>query len=715
MTRTSLSVLIAGLFVATPVLADDIPWITEGALTGGAIITNHSGRDFSKIEEYQDLNSGVLSNIFFRGRDDKNWVDFYGENFGRDDMYIDVRGGRYDVFKYQVYTNWLPHNFAFNALTPLNGTGTNLQTANFPQADPSTWNIFNLGYERKDTGGYFEWQQNSPWYFRVEGNQVKFDGSKVGSAALGTSPSNGFIDLALPVSYTTNNISAEGGYNTRSMHFAVNYLYSKFDNGNQGVQWTNPFFGNNIDTTYLASDNTYQRIGINGTIRDLPYGSTLAARYTYSKTTNDTPVAAVALTAGSTTGSGIYVPTFPNTTQFNGDFINQTFSVSLTSLPVKNVETKIYYNFYRLDNNSTEVIFGPGQVDCGGPCDNLLYSYRKNNAGVEANWRVNKGNRLSAGWDYLDIDQNRVDYDAVTYNKFWAEWKNTQLENFDIRLKYQYIQRRSNFLLGNAGVDANDPQYLNRFVARFDNSDANQNYVKVVVNWSPTPMLDTSFEGIFKNTDYTGTVLGRTKDQRQEVFGTVSYGDPQKMRVTLLGDYEWVKYDSYHRNIGGGTCVSNGVTYPNCFDPATPANSFAYNYSAVNKDDNWLIGLGLDWQATDALLVKASLMYFQSDGSSDVASQQNFGNPLPINQYDNWKQTAINIKGIYTFNKQWSFTAGYAYNKTEYSDIAYNGYQYTIPYPGVTNNFGQSYLNGYRAFTNGNANIVYLLATFRFP
>src|SRR5215472_5503412 len=710
MKRTTLSALIGGLFVATPALADDIPWITEGALTVGGMYNKESGRDSSKREEYLDLNSGVLSNVFFRGRDDKNWVDFYGENFGRDDQYIEVRGGQYDTFKYGVYTNWLPHNFAFQALTPLQGSGTNLQTGNFPNPNPATWNSFNLGYDRKDTGGYFEWQRQTPWYFRVEGNHVTFDGSKVGSGALGTSPGNGFIDLAFPVTYTTNNISAEAGYNTRSMHFAANYLFSRFDNGNQSLQWTNPFFANNLDTTYLASDNTYQRIALNGTIRDLPVASTLAARYTYAKTTNDTPVPLTALDTG-----GVYVPTMPNTDHFHGDFVNQTFSVSLNSTPVKNLDTKIYYNFNKLANNSTVVEFASGTtVDCGGvACDNVLYDYRKNTFGIEGIYRIDRANRFTAGYDYPDVKQKRLHYDDVTDNRIWVKGKNTSLDNLTARIKYQYIQRRSNFLLSNVGVDANDPQFINRFVARFDNSDSNQNYLKLVVDWSPMPLLDVSVEGIFKDTEYTGTVLGRTKDHRDEIYGTLSYGPPA-LRLTLMGDYEWVKYDSYHRNIGGGSCVSNGVTYPDCFDPNTAPNSFAYNYSAANKDTNWLIGLGLDWQATDQFLVKASLLYFQSDGSSDVMSQMNFGNPLPIRQYDNWKNTAINIKGIYTLNKQWSLTGGYAYNKTNYSDIAYNGYQYTIPFPGVTNNPGQSYLNGYRAFTNGDYNLVYLLATFLF-
>jgi len=391
MNRRTMPVLIAGLFAAAPALAQTIPWITEGAVTVGGIGVNESGRDLSKIEEYQDLNSGVLSNVFLKGRDNKNWVDFYGENFGRDDQYISLRGGQYDIFKYRIYTNWIPHNFVYQALTPFQGAGGTLLTpiASFPMPNPSTWNSINIGYERKDTGGYFEWQAQSPWYFRAEGNQVTFDGSKIGSGALGTSPGNGFMDLIIPVQYTTNNASAEAGYNTRSMLYSVNFLYSKFDNGNTSLRWTNPFFGNNLDTTYLPLDNNYWRIALNGVLRDLPLASNLSARYTYAKTTDDGPVPLAALTSGSSSGTGVYVPTLPNTNQFNGEFITQTFSVSLNSTPIKNLDTKIYYNWNRLENNSTEIVFAPESlINCGGPCENALYSYRKNNFGLEGIWRM---------------------------------------------------------------------------------------------------------------------------------------------------------------------------------------------------------------------------------------------------------------------------------------------------------------------------------------
>jgi len=374
---------------------------------------------------------------------------------------------------------------------------------------------------------------------------------------------------------------------------------------------------------------------------------------------------------------------------------------------MKNLDTKLYYNWNKLDNNSTPVVFAAASaVNCDGPCTNQLYSYDKNNAGIEAIYRFNRANRLSGGWDWLDINQTRIDYDDVRYNRFWAEYKNTALDNVTARIKYQYVQRRSNFLLGDAGTGPNDPVYINRFIARFDNSDANQNQVKLVVDWSPLPLLDLSFEGIWKTNDYDNTVLGRTKDNRQEVFATLSYGPPN-LRLTLIGDYEWVKYDSYHRNIGDSNL-------PDAFNPFAMANSSNYNWSATNDDNNWLIGAALDWVVNDKFTLKGSVYYFRSDGTSDVVSQNNFGNPQPIDAYDNWKQTSLNLKGIYTHDKNWSFTAGYAYNQYRYSDIAYNGYQYTVPYPGVTTSTTQSYLNGYRAFVNSDTNILYILATYKF-
>ena len=117
MRKKLLSTLIASLFAAAPAFAqtDDDPMRVQGSATFGGIYNNQNAQDTAKLEEYQDLNSGALSNICCRGRNSTTWFQGYGENFGRTDQYMFLRGGMYDVFKYGGYLNEMPHNFQSSA------------------------------------------------------------------------------------------------------------------------------------------------------------------------------------------------------------------------------------------------------------------------------------------------------------------------------------------------------------------------------------------------------------------------------------------------------------------------------------------------------------------------------------------------------------------------------------------------------------------------
>jgi MtrB/PioB family decaheme-associated outer membrane protein len=731
MQRKLLSVLIAGLFVAAPAGAQNLgsQWVAQGEVSLGGILVDDDTRDGSKLEQYRDLGDGVLSSILYRGRNPGTgyWVDFFGENFGRDDMYINLRGGQYDAFKYRVYTDWLTQNRVFGARTPYSGAGSGELRATFPQSNPATWGSIDIGFDRRDTGGYFEWQKNSPWYFRVDASYVERDGTKIGSAANGTSPGNGFVDLAIPVDYKTTNASAEFGYNTSQYHFAVNYMVSTLDSGFKTVTWTNPYFGpNGIDTTYLAPDNDYQRLALNGTIRQLPWNSTLAARFTWDQLESDTPLATTAIDG---TG-GLFRATNPNVSDFHGKVNNTTFSVNWAALPVNTVDTRVYYNYQKRDNESTHVVFSPASTTslaCGGPCENELYSYEKWNVGFDAFWRFARGNRVGGGIEYQDLEHNRIDYDKIEDTKLFLEYRNTMVDGLAFRLKYTYLDRDANFLLGHEGANANDPIYIERFVNRYDVQPLERNEVKAILDWTPSPVFDFSVEAIWKENDYKrggpeisyagepiDEFLGRTKDKRKELYVSASFGDPGKIRATAFYDIEWITYDSFHRNIGAGSCpVTNAqgqITANNCFDPSTPPNSTAYNWSAKNKDKNWSAGVGVDWPVLANVLLKASYLYVKTDGKADIVSQNNFGSPLPITAYDDTKTQSFNLKAIWNINRNWSMTAGYAYEKYEYSDDQYNGYQYTVP----ASSNQTSYLNGFNAFADYKANIFYLVGSYRF-
>ena len=143
MRRTLLSTLIAGLFAVPAIAQTPRRSGSSKARPPSAPSSRTSTRsDASKAEQYRDLSDGALSSILLRGRGPAaDWFDFYGENFGRDDMYISLRGGRYDVFKYRIYTDWLTQNRLFGGRTPFSGAGSGDLRAVFPQPDPSTWQL----------------------------------------------------------------------------------------------------------------------------------------------------------------------------------------------------------------------------------------------------------------------------------------------------------------------------------------------------------------------------------------------------------------------------------------------------------------------------------------------------------------------------------------------------------------------------------------------
>lgn len=720
MKRTLISILVANLFVVSGAYAgeraatgapESAPEVAAGTGGGTGLVWSGSASlglrhvrvktaDPSKFREYRDLDSGTtpIGVLDVRATSDRYYFSVFGENLGQDDQYIDIRGGQYGFWKFRLFDNELRHRFGAGpgGRTPFSGAGTPTLTGTFPNTNVNSWNTFDDSYTRRDLGGFVEWSALTPWYFRADANEVRRNGIKTLAGALGTSPGNGSIDLPSPVDFTTRNAAVEAGYQSTKSHFAVSFLSSKFTNDNPYLRWTNPFFGSGMDTTILPADNDLWRLSANGNVRGLPMGSTLAGRVTYSKITNDVSVLPTMLSTLGTTPS-----TAASTPLFQGEIVNTTGAASLNSHPLTNLDTRLYYSYSRKDNNSTQITFTPtaaSGLQCGGPCTNELFNYTKNNAGLEGFYRVDRGNRLGAGYDYFHTTRERPDFPKTSDNKVYAEWKNTALDWMDTRLRYQYLQRRSTFTF-----DPASPNPIDAFVRRFDYANVNQHLIKARFNTNPWPLVELGLDVIYKKNDYTDTILGRTNDDRQEYYLSAGYGDPNRFRVYGFVDYEIVKLDSFHR-VGTGN--------PN---PATPPTATTYNWTARNKDKSWEVGLGADWKQSERLTWNTSVIYAETRGAADFTAQSPpgvvAGGLLPIPNFDNTSRIALNLKGTYSYDKNWQFTGGYAYERYRYSDIAYDGMSYIAPGATAAQN---SYYTGRNAFYPYNANIVYLLATYKF-
>ena len=288
----------------------------------------------------------------------------------------------------------------------------------------------------------------------------------------------------------------------------------------------------------------------------------ISARYTWAKTESDSALAATALNSTTVPANNL---TFPSSDTYNGEYINQSFALSWTANPMTAVDSRVYYYWTKMQNNSDLVEYGhaptqqlPTGLSCGyltgtsirGNCDSENFDYTKNNVGFDVWWRFTRGQKVGFGYDFLDLEQERFDYSGTQTQKFFVEYKNTMLENFSARVKYQYITHDSDSNFSNVGVSANNPDYLYPYTSAFDMQAFTANQLKLNLDWTPTQLLALSFEANVMKQEYDDVTFGRTEADRQGYYLSANWGDPNKFIINGFGSWEEVKYPSNHRYIG---------------------------------------------------------------------------------------------------------------------------------------------------------------------
>jgi len=682
----------------------------SGSIEAGVLHTNTDARDPSKANEYRDLGNGGIGSFEIKGRGDQYYIDVFGENINRDDQYLNLQGGKYGTFKYGLYENDLVHNLS-NGSAPYSGIGGGYLNTGWTGLVPpkaSTWTPLDFSLTRKDSGGFFEFTNNSPWYIRAGANQVNTTGLKPMGGAEQTSSPGRFMELAAPVDYRTNNFSVEGGYNSKKGMASFNFTQSNFANTYEFLQWQNPAItlGPNQALSSLAPDNNYTKFSANGVLRQLPFDSTFAARVNYGRLTDNVGVPSSYLNNTAVVSTGVTSPSNSNSSVFSGNTVRTDAALSLTSQLAPKLGSRLYFNYNRLANDSTPIVFAAQAVACdsGATCTPTLLEYKKNNLGLELNYRLTTDRKVSGGFDYLTANQNRMDYDRDISSKVYLEYKDNSPFATDwvsARIRYQYVDRRADNLLPNNIV----LQGSNPINGAFDAASVNQNAVKLMLDADPKQFLNLGLEAAYKHDDYPANVyMGQTGDNRQELYLSAAYGDPSVFRFSLFADVEFIQTNASHRytnSCAGTGCDATGIQTAN-----------SYNWTDTTNDRNWAVGLGADWPYREWLKFKASLMMEKTNSSADftaAAMPASINNILPIPNYGSTLKQSFNLKGIYTYSKNIEFTGGYAFELMRVSDISYLGLQYPL----ITG-ANQDILTGAFANPNYTTNIVYLLGKYKF-
>ena len=668
--------------------------------------------DGAKAQEYQDVLSAPIGVIDVRGSNRNMYLRAFGEEFGRDDQFVNIVGGSFGAWKASLYNNNIPHNYSFNALSPLTGAdGGLLQVGpggTYPNApNPSIWYPFNYSTQRNTWGGNGEFSGKTPWFVRADYNEVKTTGVKPSSGQLGTGSGNGLIELGAPVDYKTQNTTIEGGYNSRQYGFKIAYLDSKFTDNNDSFQWTNFYLRSALDTTLLPPDNDLKKWSFNGYIKQLFWDSAIIVRYTQSTLENSfgivgsglkptgnaatvnpaiPPGAAYLLTQPfAWDGVSTTSPAGTNLSNFNGDIKKTSANVAWNASPMAQLDTRVYYNYYDMDNRSTDVSYRAGSQgsNCATPpvnsatCYTLaalteesgeLFSYTKNAAGFDASWAFNRGNKLLGGFDWEGIERHSVDTEAPTTDdyRYWLEYRNTSWNNLSGRLKYEFVQRRSDLVIPPTVTS------VTHYYAAYDVNNFDANVVKLNLDWTPGPLWFVGFGATWRDLDYKDNLFGRRATSNRAVRRDRVVGRRRQASVQR------------HRQLGQGP--ERPVVPGRQLSAAGPNSSTNYTWGSQNTQESWMLAALIDWAATDKLMLTTSYSYQKTEGGVDFNSGNTaagggfLGGPLVNYVTDNTTLQRFQIKGSYNINKQWAVNAGYAYEKYEYGDGQMAGYGGYYPY-----------------------------------
>ncbi len=262
---------------------------SRAAATLGGIYNNQKAQDTAKLEEYQDLGNGALSNVGARGRNSTTWFEGYGENFGRTDQYMFLRGGMYDIFKTGAYFNEMPHTFNSSALTPYFGSGGNVLVDDLPADQPEYLEFFLSGLRAQGRRRVLRMAEEQPMVFpgrrqpgEVRWHQGRLRRERHEPRQRFRRPGDSGPDQDEQLGRRGRLPDEQGNVRVALGLQQVRELERHRSSGP-----TRSSAATSSTATYLPPDNTFNKFTATGNYRDLPWRSVISARYTWAETKSD--------------------------------------------------------------------------------------------------------------------------------------------------------------------------------------------------------------------------------------------------------------------------------------------------------------------------------------------------------------------------------------------------------------------------------------------
>lgn len=657
------------LLLALPLAAPSPGYAAmSGEINLGARV-NDFDEESARFDEYRDKSDGLFGSAEVMMDDRNTFLGATVENPFLDDQHYDLRGGVFGVFKGNVFYDELTHNLSYDALSPAIGIGSDVLVVPSPVPPVSAWIPFDYDLEVKTLGVNAIVDTGSPYFFRVSADQQR----KEGLLPYGLFDS-GTFKLAMPVDYTTYTTMLETGYRSKETTAVLQAGYSDFDNDNHLLTL---IVGSEVEEYSLPVDNYAYNLGARLT-QHLPMESLLALKAAYNHHLSDQDFSRFLTSTSPTVGE-----------DWDGDIRYIRGSAALTTQWARMLDTRLFYNYLDRENESDHITV----ITDEDIRQNHLLDYDKHQAGVDANYRLDKANKLTGGYEFTGADRTRDDADTTYDNLLYGEVKNTAIDWVTAKVRLEYLNRESDS--DYEPEDLEGDGLIRAFFTPFDYASKDRYRGQLALDMNPMEKLAVSLSYAMVYDDYDASLLGLKEDFRHELHGDFTVQLPAKMQLNGFLGYEYTEseFDSRRYNPG----------FP---DPTLPPDPLNYNWSEEFDYDFFIIGGRVKVPVMARLELEAGADYQLVDGTIDFARPAAAGAPLrTIDEADDYYKARAGIKNTYRVDQHWAVALGYCYEKSNLDDWRYDNFTYRS---------GTVYLSGYGLDRDYEVHQVYLVTTYRF-
>ena len=664
-----LSVMIS-LALLSNAFPQDKPLEGEVSLKGIWVGLDAKEGGRAKFTEYRDLkeDGGFYGRAKLNLDKDKYFLNFDAGDFGYDTQYYRIDGGMWGQFKVDLFYNEIPHNITFDARTPFLGAGRDTLVG-APNTNFASWNTFDYSTLRHRYGGGLKGNIIRPFFFDISFQREEREGIKP-TGASETSPGGRAFELPEPIQFVTNNLKVEAGYAKKPLFLSLNYFYSDFNNSNTSLNLPPNFDTPNAFS--LPPDNHYHKGGFKGAVI-LPFNSKFSTNLGFSKGESETSIVSLMSSA------------------YKGKVENQNYDVALTSNPVRFLDAKIYYKYYKRHNESDDPT---GVV-------NTFFNYNVSTFGTDLGLRLPQNFYLSGGYKYVKTKRDlKGETDPVlvlplnTDNIYFVDLKWSGLDFLDVRIGYENLDRDADYRTIESEFD---PSKKISYAAQ------NRNTYKAILDIFPLENVNLGFEYRHSNIDYSDTTFGLKRDRRNEFETSADYIIRKIAKIYGYADFGWIEFDRLQQRTEGvvGTC------------------------GAKQKDKTYGYGIGAEIYAIPGKLTFVFQHdYIKSNGSVDFTLDPVFftaaggaglsgiganNSNVDISRWDDYTLYCFKIKAIYNFTKSLAASIGYAYERFRYSDAQLDNYNFA-----PTGGTNAAFLTGAYKDQSYKANLIFGGLSYKF-